>query len=255
VDVNADKVALINAGTAPIVEPEIADFIAKARASGTLHATTSSAEGIRNSDVSFICVGTPSHANGSLDLTHLQRVCKDIGLALRDKTTAHTVVFRSTTLPGTTEDIAVPILEEHSGKRVGAGLGVCYNPEFLREGTSVHDYFNPPTIVVGERGPGEGDVVEAIYAGIEAPVIRTTIRAAEMGMGATGDATDLYQQAVQIVMRDKKASTSYIQRRLQIGYNRAASMMERMEHEGIVGQANHAGKREILVGEQEHERY
>jgi len=180
VDVNADKVASINSGSAPIVEPEIADFIAKARKQDLLKATVSSEEGILATDVSFICVGTPSQSNGSLDLAHLQRVCEDIGSALRRKKTPHTVVFRSTTLPGTTEDVAIPILEKHSGKQIGQGLYVCYNPEFLREGTSVKDYYHPPKIVIGERNPGEGDVVEQIYSGIKAPTVRTSIRAAEM---------------------------------------------------------------------------
>ncbi|HEU4685456.1 MAG TPA: nucleotide sugar dehydrogenase [Nitrospira sp.] len=180
VDVNADKVAAINAGITPIVEPEIGDFIAKAKDAGLLKATVSSAEGIQATDVSFICVGTPSQSNGSLDLTHLKRVCEDIGQALKNKKTDHTIVFRSTTLPGTTEDVAIPILEKVSGRNVGQGLYVCYNPEFLREGTSVKDYYHPPKIVIGERRPGEGDVVEKIYAGIEAPVVRTSIKAAEM---------------------------------------------------------------------------
>jgi GDP-mannose 6-dehydrogenase len=180
VDVNVDKVASINSGAAPIVEPEISDFISKAQKQGLLKATVSSAEGILNTDVSFICVGTPSQANGSLDLTHLKRVCEDIGAALQNKKTSHTIVFRSTTLPGTTEDVAIPILEKHSGKTIGNGLFVCYNPEFLREGTSVKDYYHPPKIVIGERNAGEGDAVEEVYAGINAPTIRTSIRAAEM---------------------------------------------------------------------------
>ena len=180
VDVNVDKVASINSGTAPIVEPDIADFIAKARSQGLLKATVSSEEGIHNTDVSFVCVGTPSHANGSLDLSHLKRVCEDIGTALQSKKTSHTIVFRSTTLPGTTEEVAIPILEKHSGRTVGKGLSVCYNPEFLREGTSVKDYYHPPKIVIGERNAGEGDVIEEIYAGIKAPTIRTSIKVAEM---------------------------------------------------------------------------
>ncbi len=180
VDVNADKVASINSGTAPIVEPEIADFIAKARKQDLLRATVSSAEAILATDVSFVCVGTPSQSNGSLDLTHLKRVCEDIGDVLGDKNRPHTIVFRSTTLPGTTEDVAIPILEKHSGRTVGEGFYVWYNPEFLREGTSVKDYYHPPKIVIGERNHGEGDVVETIYAGIAAPTIRTSIRAAEM---------------------------------------------------------------------------
>jgi GDP-mannose 6-dehydrogenase len=180
VDVNADKVAAINSGSAPIVEPEIADFIAKGRNEKRLFATVSSAEGIRETDVSFVCVGTPSQANGSLDLTHLKRVCEDIGMALKDKKSRHTIVFRSTTLPGTTEDLAIPLLEKHSGKAAGRDFFVCYNPEFLREGTSVKDYYHPPKIVIGEQTAGQGDVVEDIYAGIKAPTVRTSIKAAEM---------------------------------------------------------------------------
>lgn len=180
VDVSADKVAAINAGKAPIVEPEISDVIGRCQAEGSLKATVSPVEGIEATDVSFVCVGTPSHSNGSLDLTYLKRVCEDIGKALRTKSTSHTIVFRSTTLPGTTEDVAIPVLEKHSGKTVGQGFSVCYNPEFLREGTSVKDYYHPPKIVIGERTPGEGNIVVDIYAGIEAPVSRTSIRAAEM---------------------------------------------------------------------------
>ena len=180
VDVNADKVASLNAGIAPIVEPEIGDLILKAHKLGHLNATISSAEGIMQTDVSFLCVGTPSHSNGSLDLTYLKRVCEDIGVALSQKKTPHTLVFRSTTLPGTTEDIAIPILEKYSGKKVGEGLFVCYNPEFLREGTAVRDYYHPSKIVIGERKAGEGDVLAEIYGGIEAPLVRTSIRAAEM---------------------------------------------------------------------------
>lgn len=180
VDVNPDKVASINAGAAPIVEPEIADVIAMACKEARLKATTSSAEAIEATQVSFICVGTPSRQNGSLDLTHLKRVCEDIGTALQNKKAAHTIVFRSTTLPGTTEETAIPILEKHSGKKVGHGLVVCYNPEFLREGTSVRDYYHPPKIVIGEGNAGEGDVVAQVYAGIKAPVVRTSIKVAEM---------------------------------------------------------------------------
>ncbi len=180
VDINADKVATMNLGIAPIVEPEISGLISKAHKLGLLKATTSSAEGIAQTDISFLCVGTPSHPNGSLDLTYLKRVCEDIGVALAQKKTPHTLVFRSTTLPGTTEDVAVPILEKHSGKRVGEELFVCYNPEFLREGTAVKDYYHPPKIVIGERKQGEGDALAEVYGGIEAPLVRTSIRAAEM---------------------------------------------------------------------------
>ena len=110
----------------------------------------------------------------------MQRVSEEIGLALRDKNVTHYVVFRSTMLPGTVEDLLIPILEKHSGKKVGEGIEVCYNPEFLREGSSVSDFYNPPKIVLGERSKGAGVMVLDLYAGIEAPLIRTSIRVAEM---------------------------------------------------------------------------
>jgi GDP-mannose 6-dehydrogenase len=130
--------------------------------------------------MSLVCVGTPSRANGSLDLTYLTRVCQEIGTALRGKPSEHLIVLRSTMLPGTSEDVLIPILEQHSGGKCGEGLAVCYNPEFLREGSSVHDFHHPPKIVVGEAAPGSGEPLLKLYAGIEAPVIRTSIRVAEM---------------------------------------------------------------------------
>jgi GDP-mannose 6-dehydrogenase len=180
VDVNEGKVDAINSGTAPIVEPEVFALIQEARAQKKLSATTSSLDAILASEITFVCVGTPSQPNGSLDLTFLTRVCEDIGAALRHKASPHLVVLRSTMLPGTTEDVLIPILEKCSGRSAGPDLGVCYNPEFLREGSSVHDFYNPPKIVVGERGAGNGDALLQLFAKIAAPVIRTSIRVAEM---------------------------------------------------------------------------
>lgn len=180
VDVNAAKVEGMNAGVAPIVEPQLPELFSAAHAARRLSATASAAEAIRATSISLVCVGTPSQANGSLDLTYMKRVCEQIGAALREKAAPHLVVLRSTMLPGTTEDVLIPILEQHSGKRVGAGLEVCYNPEFLREGSSVYDFYNPPKIVVGESTPGAGDALLALYEGIDAPTLRTSIRVAEM---------------------------------------------------------------------------
>ena len=180
VDVNQGKVDELNAGIAPIVEPKLPELIAEGHKAGLLRATTSAAEAIAASSISLVCVGTPSQANGNLDLKYMKRVCEEIGDALRDKSTPHLVVLRSTMLPGTTEDVLVPILEKHSGKKVGQGLDVCYNPEFLREGSSVYDFYNPPKIVVGESSQGVGDQLMELYAGIDAPVIRTKVRVAEM---------------------------------------------------------------------------
>jgi GDP-mannose 6-dehydrogenase len=180
VDVNHAKVESINAGVAPIVEPDIVELVKETRAQGRLSATTSSVEAIAASDISFVCVGTPSQPNGSLELTYLKRVCEDIGTALRAKTTPHAVVLRSTMLPGTSEDVLLPILEKASGKSSGRGLEVCYNPEFLREGSSVHDFDHPPKIVVGEQRAGAGEGLLQLFTRIQAPVVRTSIRVAEM---------------------------------------------------------------------------
>jgi GDP-mannose 6-dehydrogenase len=180
VDVNAAKVDAINSGVAPIVEPEIDLLIRDGRQSGRLRATGSPVEAILSSDVSLVCVGTPSQPNGRLDLTYLTRVSEEIGAALRTKASPHVVVFRSTVLPGTTEDCLLPILEKHAGRSERRGLNVCYNPEFLREGSSVHDFNHPPKIVVGEREESSGSLVLQLYSGIQAPVVRAPIRVAEM---------------------------------------------------------------------------
>ena len=180
VDVNTDKIGAINGGTSPIVEPGVERLIAEAHRRRLLRATSAASEAIEGSDVSLVCVGTPSHLNGSLDLRYVQRVCTEIGAALRSKSTPHLVVMRSTMLPGTTETLAIPALEEASRSTVGRRWSVCYNPEFLREGSSVHDFYNPPKIVIGEPAPSVGDPVAKIYERLQAPLIRTSLRAAEM---------------------------------------------------------------------------
>lgn len=180
VDVDASKVAAINSGLTPVVEPEVSSLIKEGVRSQKLKATISSADAILNSEISLVCVGTPGQPNGSPDFTYLERVCKEIGQALRTKSSYHLVVLRSTMLPGTTEDRLLPILEKHSGKRAGEDFAVCYNPEFLREGSSVHDFFNPPKIVIGENNERSGDLLLQLYEAVKAPIIRTSIRAAEM---------------------------------------------------------------------------
>jgi GDP-mannose 6-dehydrogenase len=149
VDVNAAKVADIAAGRSPIIEPGLEDLLRRGVAAGRVRATTDTTEAIAQSDVSLLCVGTPSNPNGSLDLTHVRRVSEAIGSALAGKGAYHVVVARSTMLPGSTQEVVVPSLERHSGKRAGRDFGVCYNPEFLREGTSVADFHDPPFTVIG----------------------------------------------------------------------------------------------------------
>ena len=135
VDINPVKVDIINSGKSPIVEPGIGDLIQQSVASGALSATTETPRALQASEVSLVCVGTPSRANGALDLAHVEKVCQDIGIALREKSEPHTIVIRSTMLPGTIERVVIPVLEESSGKKAGAGFHVCINPEFLREGS------------------------------------------------------------------------------------------------------------------------
>lgn len=180
VDVNENKVDVMNSGQVPIVEPKLPEMFAAAHAEGRLSATTSAADAVMASEISLVCVGTPSQPNGNLDLGYMKQVCKEIGEALKEKTTHHLVVLRSTMLPGATEDLLLPILEASSGKRAGQGFDICYNPEFLREGSSVDDFYGPPKIVVGESTPGTGDALLSLYDGIDAPVLRTSIRVAEM---------------------------------------------------------------------------
>jgi GDP-mannose 6-dehydrogenase len=180
VDPNAAKVDLINRGVPPIVEGDIAALIESAVESGRLRATADVREAVHASDLSLICVGTPSQINGALDLRYVRKVCEEIGIALRDKAGFHVVVARSTMLPGTMREVVIPTLEEASGKRAGSDFGVCNNPEFLREGTAVHDYRHPPKTVVGETDARSGDLLVSLYAGIDAPLVRVAIETAEM---------------------------------------------------------------------------
>ena len=180
VDVNPLKVESVNAGHSPIVEPGLDELMSRGRASGRLRATTSTDEAVASTDVSLVCVGTPSRRNGSLDLTYLSRVCEEIGRALHGKEGYHVVVVRSTVLPGTTHDVVIPALEGHSGKRYGEGFGVAVNPEFLREGTALRDFRQPPLTLVGHNHPADGTGAAALYGAVEAPLVTTSIRVAEM---------------------------------------------------------------------------
>ena len=180
VDVNADKVGAINASKSPIVEPGLDDLLARCVSEGNLRATTDTAQAIRDTDVSLLCVGTPSRKNGSLDLTYLERVSEQIGAALKHKDSYHVVVVRSTVLPGTTHSVVIPALERESGKTYGDGFGVSVNPEFLREGTALKDFRKPPLTLVGHNHAADASGTIALYQAIDAPLISTSIRVAEM---------------------------------------------------------------------------
>jgi GDP-mannose 6-dehydrogenase len=180
VDVNADKVAAVNAGRSPIVEPGLDDLLARASSEGRLRATTDTAEAVRETEVSLLCVGTPSRRNGSLDLSYLERVSEQIGRELASTNHYHVVVVRSTVLPGTTHDVVIPALERTSGRTYGEGFGVSVNPEFLREGTAIQDFRRPPLTLVGHNHAADASGTIALYQAIDAPLVSTSIRVAEM---------------------------------------------------------------------------
>ena len=180
VDVNATKVALMNEGRSPIVEERIGDLLADAVRGRRLRATTDVAEAVNGSEISVVSVGTPSSANGRISLDALERVSEQIGSALRGKTGRHLIVVRSTVLPGSVRAVVVPALERTSGKVLGDDLAVCFNPEFLREGSSVEDHYHPPYTLIGAWNPRDAEDAAALYAKVDAPVHHVTVETAEM---------------------------------------------------------------------------
>lgn len=180
VDPNRTKVELINQGTTPIIEKDIGEMIAATVKSGHLRATADVRDAVFGSDMSLICVGTPSQLNGNLDLSHVRKVCQEIGAAIAEKDTFHVVVARSTMLPGSMRSLVIPTLEAASGKVAGVDFGVCNNPEFLREGTAVYDYYNPPKTVIGESDEKAGALLVQLYEKMDAPLVRTDVETAEM---------------------------------------------------------------------------
>ena len=174
------KVDLINLGKTPIIEKDIGEIIAKAAEAKRLRATTDLNEAVDESELSMICVGTPSQGNGSLDLKYVRRVCANIGEAIKTKYAFHVVVTRSTMLPGSMSSVVITTLEESSGKKAGVDFGVCINPEFMREGSAVYDFYHPPKTVIGETDSRSGDLLVTLYEKMDAPLIRTDIETAEM---------------------------------------------------------------------------
>lgn len=180
VDVSQSKVDMINAGTATIVETGIGELVAEMAKSGQLSATTNVADAVANTQLSLVCVGTPSQSNGGLDLSYVRRVSAEIGAALRNKDAWHVVVIRSTVLPGTTADVVTPILEDASGKKAGVDFGVSMNPEFLREGTSIRDFDDPPFTVIGAHDERTAKTVGELYTKLDAQTHVVALSVAEM---------------------------------------------------------------------------
>ncbi len=179
VDINPDKVAMVNGGISPLVEPGLGELLAEVTPAGRLRATTSTEEGVSGSDLALICVGTPSRDNGQLDVDVIRRVAEGIGQRLRQHPKPYTVVLRSTVLPGTTESVLVPALRG-TGTPHLPGLTVAVNPEFMREGSSLRDFAQPSLTLVGSDAPHAGAVLRELYAQVDAPFVQTSIRSAEM---------------------------------------------------------------------------
>ena len=179
VDVNPDKAAMVNGGTSPLVEPGLGELLAEVTAAGRLRATTSTEEGVAGSDLAMVCVGTPSRDNGQLDVDAIRRVAEGIGHQLRQHRRPYTVVLRSTVLPGTTESVLVPVLRG-TGSSTAPDLTVAVNPEFMREGSSLRDFAQPPLTLVGSDSPHAGGLLRELYAQVDAPFVQTSIRSAEM---------------------------------------------------------------------------
>lgn len=180
VDVNPAKVEMIEQGRTPIIEARMHELVAEANKASRLHATVDATAAVLESDVSFVCVGTPSQRNGKLDLSHIEKVAREIGAALKRKNARHTLVLRSTVLPGTTENIVIPILEEASGGQAGVDFFVAYNPEFMREGSAVADFLQPPFTIAGAQDSSHLTPLRELYNSTPGKFFETTTGVAEM---------------------------------------------------------------------------
>ena len=180
VDIDQAKLELIAAGKTPVVEEGMVDLMAQVAASGRVSVTSDAQAAVRDSELSLVCVGTPSAANGSQDQGAILRLAGEIGRAIAAKSEAHVVVFRSTLVPGTVEDVLRPIIEQASGKKDGEGLHLCFQPEFLREGSSIRDYDKPPFTVVGANHPEPVARLRQLFGALPCKFIETSVRSAEM---------------------------------------------------------------------------
>ncbi len=180
VDIDATKLSLIAAGKTPVVEEGMVELMQNVAASGRVNVTTDPHEAVLGSEISLVCVGTPSAANGSQDQGAILRLAAQLGRALAKKTEPHVIVFRSTIVPGTVEDVLRPIVERESGKKDGVDFHLCFQPEFLREGSSIRDYDKPPFTIIGANHEAAIERLQALFGHLPCKFIRTSVRAAEM---------------------------------------------------------------------------
>ncbi len=179
-DIDKKRLEKIEKGKSPVYETGLQDLLEGVIEKKNLEVSSDMDYAVKNSDVSFICVPTPSKRDGSSDLKFIDKVSREIGVILAKKDSYHVVVVKSTVPPRTTERLVIPNLEEFSGKKAGEGFGVCMNPEFLREGSALEDFLNPDRIVIGELDRRSGDVLVELYANFNAPILRTNLKVAEM---------------------------------------------------------------------------
>ena len=180
VDMNPGKVNSLEAGRTPVMEPGLAEIVKESVAASRLHASTDAGTAVQRSEISFICVGTPSLHNGRLDLSSVKHTCEEIGRALRTKSDFHWIVIRSTVLPGTAQDVVIPALEAASGKRAGVDFAVCSNPEFTREGTAIADFMHAPMTVFGAEETIHLAPLRELYEPLSERIWETSLRVAEM---------------------------------------------------------------------------
>ena len=180
VDIDRSKLELIACGKTPVVEEGMVELMQQVAASGRVSVTTDSEQALLDSELSLVCVGTPSAANGSQDQGAILALAASMGRALRKKTTPHVVVFRSTLVPGTVEDVLRPIIEEASGKKDGVDFHLCFQPEFLREGSSIRDYDKPPFTILGANHDFPADRLRELFGHLPCKFLQTTVRSAEM---------------------------------------------------------------------------
>ena len=180
VDLSPTKVDAMASGRSPILEPRVSELISAGHQASRLHAMSDPSAAVLKTDISFLCVGTPSLRNGKLDLGHIGPVCREIGEALKKKNSFHLIVLRSTVLPGTAETVVVPTIEQSSGKRMGTDFGVCVNPEFMREGTAVADFLDPAMTIIGAADHYHSAVLRELYRWVPGRIFETSFRSAEM---------------------------------------------------------------------------
>jgi GDP-mannose 6-dehydrogenase len=180
VDIDPNKLELVRGGQAPIVETGIQELMRAVVHGGSVKVTDSVRDAILSTDLSFVCVGTPASANGNQDLSAIIRIAEQIGAVLPEKASRHVIIVRSTVKPGTVEEVIQPAVERASGLKAGRDFSLCFQPEFLREGTSISDYDHPPMTVVGTHDEYAGELLRSVFGHLPCEFVQTSVRTAEM---------------------------------------------------------------------------